>query len=155
MTKQTSRDELISEIEMLLKRYEKEEQPDDERQSRESNSIFRRANALWLSGEGPVANALQKHLECKRLSGFWAEYFDVSKERFVGWLEHRRSASPACSSIVAKTGRRCQERAHMVAYIPKMFVIGITDCCYRHKRDWDWSNDEYQEWMACQQDENQ
>ena len=26
---------------------------------------------------------------------------------------------------------------------------------HRHKGDWDWSNDEYQEWMSCQQDDNQ
>jgi hypothetical protein len=153
MKKQTSRDELISEIKTLLKRYEKEEQSDDERRSSEWNSLFRRANALWLIGEGPIANALQNHLRHEQISEFWAEYFEVSKDRFVGWRERRGNEVPFCSSIVAKTGAPCRELAHMEAEIPKMFVIGITDCCYRHKRDW--RSGEYEEWMSCQRDDNQ
>jgi len=135
MTKQASRDELISEIKTLLKRYENEEQSDDERRSSEWNSTFRRANALWLIGEGPVANALQNHLRQEGISAFWAKHFNVSEERFIKWREHHFDAYPQCSKMLPRVGRRCKLMAYWGPNVPNLFFVGISDRCPRHSRD--------------------
>ena len=134
MAKQKSRDELVAEIESLLNRYDKKEKTGDDRWIGRHSPPYRRANAVWLPGHGPIAKALQNHLQRKRLSGFWAKHFNVSEERFIEWREHESTENPRCSKMLAKGGHRCKGKVTGWTMVPNLFFIGATGRCKRHTR---------------------
>lgn len=141
MTTQSAQVELIDEVKSLLKQYDSSERRIDDVSYRFS---YRRANMLWLLGEGPIAMSLRKHILRKRLSSFWASHLNVSEERFVGWREinrgHIRSneyygEQPFCSAIISRGNRRCRLRAiRTIVDVPQQFFLGFSDRCSRHGR---------------------